>query len=338
MKSTESHFPQPLVIKDFTIFFPIKSVFSFLALVIFWIFLSGCESSITNIPESNETLSSTQLQTKNVVIVVIDGPRYEDTWGHPQRRYIPHFANDLAPQGIHYTNFYNKGATYTTSGHSAVTTGNYQWMSNDGSEVPNNPSVFQLWLEKNATNPKKAQIITSKEKLQVLADCVDPQWRGRFNPLTETQNRDDQLTFDKALEAFQKDQPNFVLIHFRGPDHYGHANDWNSYLNGIEETDRLTYEIWEYLQQDPFYKGTTTMLVTNDHGRHKDGVSDGFVSHGDFCEGCMHISLFAVGPDFHANRAIVEQRESVDVATTAAYLMNMDLPTGSGQVMWELFK
>ena len=159
--------------------------------------LAGCESA-PEIVQGHP--SKADFKTKNLVIVVIDGPRYEDTWGDPQKEHIPYFANELAQQGVHYSNFYNRGATYTTSGHTALTTGNYQWMSNDGSEVPLHPSIFQLWLQQNLENPRKAQIIAGKEKLKVLADCADPLWRGRFNPLTETKNRDDQETFEKALE------------------------------------------------------------------------------------------------------------------------------------------
>src|SRR5688572_29209953 len=71
-------------------------------------------------------------QTKNVVVVVIDGPRYSETWGDEKKQYIPHMARQIAPNGIINTAFYNDGYTYTNSGHAAITTGVRQPINNGG--------------------------------------------------------------------------------------------------------------------------------------------------------------------------------------------------------------
>jgi hypothetical protein len=308
-------------------------------LLVYWaFFLSGCETSELNLGSDYDLYPNSTLKTQNVVIIVIDGPRFKDTWGDPSKQNIPYFANELALAGTNHNRFYNRGATYTTSGHTAITTGSYQWMSNDGSEIPFHPSIFQAYLEKYRVNPNQVQIITSKKKLKILADCVDPNWRGKFNPTVHSEDREDQKTLETAISVINKHHPRLSLIHFRGPDYYGHANDWDNYLKSIIQTDQYTYEIWQFLQNDPFYQDVTTLIVTNDHGRHSDGIRDGFVSHGDFCEGCMHINLYAAGPDFHSNREINKPGQLVDVASTVALLMDINLPASNGSVMWELFK
>ncbi len=296
-----------------------------------------CEPALTT-PETDTANTASKYKTSNVVIVVIDGPRFRETWGDPSKRHIPFFANELAAVGIHHNRFYNCGATYTTSGHAAITTGSYQWMANDGSEIPYYPSIFQLWLKESRMSSSKALVVTSKQKLGVLADCVSPALRGKFNPMVAVADREDRETLSTALELMKQFQPRITLIHFRGPDLYGHANEWSSYLQSIEETDNYSYQIWRFLQQDPFYKDVTTMMVTNDHGRHNNNVRDGFVSHGDFCEGCMHINFFATGPDFHSNLVINKPRQSVDIAPTIAELMGFKHQTFTGSVMWELIK
>ena len=298
--------------------------------------MTGCESELGNL--DTNTIDDSGFQTRNIVMVVIDGPRFKETWGDPSKQHIPHFATELAAVGINHNRFYNRGATYTSSGHAALTTGNYQWMANDGSEFPYYPSIFQAWLQKTRENSNKALIVTSKQKLEVLADCVSPEMRGKYNPLVDAVDRDDSVTLRIALAKMQLYHPRMILIHFRGPDMYGHANDWENYLKSIKETDQFTYEIWNYLQTNPFYKDATTLLVTNDHGRHNDGVRDGFVSHGDFCEGCMHINFYAAGPDFQANFIANQPRQLVDIAPTVAVLMGVDYKSSTGSVMWELFK
>lgn len=310
------------------------SLFVYLVLL----FLFGCESNDPGFNPSKNTSTDYHYKTRHLVIVVIDGPRFQDTWGDPFKVNIPHFANELAAIGINHNRFYNRGATYTTSGHTAITTGSYQWMANDGSEIPFHPSIFQSWLQKHGANPNQAQIITGKKKFAILSDCVDPKWRGKFNPIVNAENRDDHETMQVARLILEQYHPRLTLIHFRGPDKYGHENDWKNYTKSITETDQYTHEIWQFLQNDPFYKDVTTLMVTNDHGRHSDGIRDGFISHGDFCEGCVHVNLFAAGPDFYSNREINKPRQLVDMAATVAILMDIDLPASSGSVMWELFK
>jgi hypothetical protein len=103
-------------------------------------------------------------------------------------------------------------------------------------------------------------------------------------------------------------------------------------------TDAYIEQIWNFIQSDPVYQGKTTLFITNDHGRHLNGVSNGFVSHGDDCDGCRHISLLAVGPDFHKGIDILNPREQIDLPTTIAHLMGFKMETAEGQVMTELFK
>ena len=139
------------------------------------------------------------------------------------------------------------------------------------------------------------------------------------------------------MSVLKKDKPNLMLINFREPDHSGHKNDWKNYLKGIKDTDSLTWEIWKYVQKDSYYKDKTTLFVTNDHGRHLDGIKDGFVNHGDDCEGCRHINFYAFGPDFNQNVILNDQYVLVDIPATIAELMGFAMPQGQGKVMKSLF-
>ena len=76
--------------------------------------------------------------------------------------------------------------------------------------------------------------------------------------------------------------------------------------------------------------------MSNDHGRHTDGTKDGYVSHGDSCEGCRHILLYAKGPDFKRGVEIATKREQIDIAATAAAILGIDIPGSKGQVLEEL--
>ncbi|NRA11081.1 MAG: alkaline phosphatase family protein [Crocinitomicaceae bacterium] len=280
--------------------------------------------------------------TEYVIIVVIDGPRYTETWGELSHSFIP-YQSQLRHQGVIFNNFSNEGPTYTIAGHTAITTGNYQWISNTGQELPANPSIFQAWREEHSTAMDKAWVIASKDKLEVIANTSNSSWNNKFMPSTNCGNnglgtgyRHDSITLVRSLEVFDQHHPNLVLINFREPDFSAHQSNWPNYLAGISKTDEYVQQIWDYIQNDPIYKDKTTLLVTNDHGRHENGVSIGFAGHGDNCNGCRKISLLALGPDFPQDLVVSKHYNQTDIARTIADLLHFNLNKGKGNRITEL--
>jgi len=282
--------------------------------------------------------------TRKVVLVSVDGPRWSETWGSSERRYIVHRSKDMLPLGTLLTKFSNNGHTYTSAGHTAMLTGVYQALENSGKETPDQPNIFQCWRWAKGMPADKAWIVSSKDKIEALADCLNPDWRGKFLPMTDcgvnglgTGYRNDSITFRKAKEVFSKHHPVLTMVHFREPDYSGHGGNWEAYLQGIRNTDRYVWELWNYLQADPEYAGVTTMIITNDHGRHKDGHRDGFISHGDGCDGCRHIELMILGPDTKKMTESGERYELIDVPSTIAALLQFPMMQAKGKVMEAVF-
>jgi len=296
----------------------------------------------TSLFAQNQT--TTKYKTENVLVLIMDGPRYSETWGDSTHQYIPHMANDMAQHGVIYTGFRNNGPTYTNAGHTALATGFYQSINNVGIEFPKNPSMFQYWLKATGRPKKAAYVIASKDKLAILTDCKDKNWKGQFRPQSDCGHnglrsgyRLDSETYERSIEIFNRDKPNLVLVNFRQPDSWGHAGNWDKYLSTMKETDAFIYKIFQYIQSDPNYKDKTTIFVTNDHGRHLDGHKDGFVSHGDNCEGCRKINCFAYGPDFKKGVITGVAREQIDIPVTIGELLGFKIENSVGQVMKELF-
>ncbi|MEK6616415.1 MAG: alkaline phosphatase family protein [Bacteroidota bacterium] len=283
-------------------------------------------------------------KTKNVFIVVMDGARYSETYGEPTQVNIPRIKN-LALQGVMCTSFYNDGQTVTVPGHTAMTTGNYEVINNGGFEIPSYPSIFQYYRSQFSASAEDAWVITSKDKLEVLSDCIDSNWEGKFRPQTDcgvngnfTGYREDSVTYQHVIDTVKKYHPHLVLVNFKHPDAAGHANNWVDYINQTENVDKYAGQLWNYLQSDDTYAGTTTMFVTNDHGRHLDGIADGFVSHGDNCKGCRHIFLLGVGPDFKTNYIDENKYSLIDIPSTVSKLMGINFPNGQGKVMTTILK
>ena len=288
---------------------------------------------------------SKKYKTENVIVIVMDGPRYTETWGDSTHKHIPHMANDMAMYGVIYTGFRNNGPTYTCAGHTGLTTGIYQRIDNGGREYPKNPSMFQYWLKATGKRRKAAYVISSKDKLAILTNCKNRKWKDQYRPYSncgenglQSGYRTDLTTYENSIEILKKDKPNLLLINFKEPDTWGHAGNWERFLLGIEKTDEYIYKIFQFIQSNEQYKNKTTIFVTNDHGRHLDGRKDGFVSHGDRCEGCRKLNMFAYGPDFKSNVITNVTREIIDVPVTIGELMGFKIRKSKGQIMTELFK
>jgi phosphopentomutase len=92
------------------------------------------------------------------------------------------------------------------------------------------------------------------------------------------------------------------------------------------------------IQSNPVLKNQTTLFITNDHGRHLDGVKSGFVNHGDHCEGCEHISLLILGPDTPKGLSVQKEGELIDLSKTISTLLHFEMPTSKGRFLQEAFK
>lgn len=275
------------------------------------------------------------IQTQYVVIVSIDGGRYSETLGHPTLAYHPRIGYDMAAIGARPTRFENIGVTNTNPGHSALVTGTLQPIANDGSERPHKPTIFEYLRKHKGTPQSLLRLYLRKAKLDVLAHSDHPDYGAAYGAATPTSHASDLAVFTAARAGILATRPVASLVHFGDPDLEGHANDWPGYLTALRLADSLTWQLWTAIQADPVMGGKTTMLISNDHGRHLDGFG-GFQNHGDGCDGCRRILLMMVGPDNRVGFVGAGTHEQRAVARTAGWLLQVAMPLADGVVMDEL--
>ncbi len=315
------------------------SLFSFLPLkiaLIFCFFLTQCSRDLP--PATGKNFHS-----KFIVIVVQDGARFSETFGDSTYQHIPGLF-EMMKEGVLLTNFRNTGGTYTVAGHTSLTTGVNQWISNGGMELPAHSSIFHHYLKMHNRTSDKAWIIASKGKLSVLSGCLETGWKENYYPSTDcgimndiTSMRHDTLTLLKAKEIIKQHHPGMMLVQFREPDVAGHSGIWTDYIDQIKRTDSYIKDLWSFIQSDNLMKGRTTLFVTNDHGRHLDHLG-GISGHGDDCDGCRNIFLLTIGPDLKQNYRSEKTADLRDIASTIAYLSGFSMSGSEGRVLYELFR
>ncbi len=325
--------------------------------------LSSSSELMSSSEMSSSSVDPDKYETDFVIIAVIDGIRYTESWGDSTHEYIPRMANDMAPKGVINTQFHNDGECFTSPSHASMLTGVYQSMDNEGLTAAPQSSIMHHFLKITGKENTKAFVISPKDKLATLAETSEEGWDDTFNPATYcgidgagfvsgtgADYWDDASIFDNALDTLTTYHPELVLFNLFQADRSGHDNDWWAYLDALKATDEYFYQLWNLIQSDSIYKDRTTLFITNDHGRHDDDQPDPFQNHGvdcgddsncdrlNTCEGCNHIFLYAYGPDFKEGVEVDTKRGLINIAPTVEELLEFDSPHSKAEVMIELFK
>lgn len=275
------------------------------------------------------------IHTRHVVIVAIDGARYTETLGDPALANCPRIGRDLAAVGGMPTLFQNVGVTITVPGMSAIMTGTLQPIANDGSERPHRPTLCEYLRKLGGVPDSLVRVVARKPKLDVLAYSDHPDYGAAWGGVVHAGFFSDSATFEFGRAELLRYRPTFLLLHLGDTDYLGHAGDWPGYNASIHFADSLVWRLWTDIQSDPELAGTTTLFVTNDHGRHDD-LHGGFQNHGDDCGGCRRIMMVMAGPDTRSGVVVESHHDQRDIARTAGYLLGVPMPLADGYVLDDL--
>ena len=151
--------------------------------------------------------------------------------------------------------------------------------------------------------------------------------------------RHDAFTHYYAMEYIKREMPRVLYIAYGETDDFAHDGDYEQYLTSANRTDGFIQELWEYVQNNEFYKDQTTFLITTDHGR-GDVVKEEWTSHGSDVVGGDEIWMAVIGPDTDSSG---EQKTSIQlyqdqVAATLTSFLGIDYTLGKqyGEVIREV--
>jgi hypothetical protein len=271
-----------------------------------------------------------------VVIFVMDGPRYQDSFGDPSHVHVEDIWTQLRPLGTICSNFRNSSLTMTVSGHANMLTGVWQYLNNEGLERPQQPTLFEYYRKATGAPQTDAVLVGGKPKLGACAYSTHPAYGAAYGALADISNPTDLATYDRLINLLDTNAPRLVVASFSQLDQKGHTGVWSQYVRQMEIVDSLAALTWNYLQSDPDYSNQTYMFITADHGRHDD-AHGGFQNHGDTCWGCQQVIFLALGPDVRQNYEVTNLHTQRDVCTTVGEILGFETPYTNGFAMDEIF-
>jgi hypothetical protein len=241
-----------------------------------------------------------------------------------RRKLMPFVWETFASQGQMYGdrdlgNLVNVKNTYWFSypGRSEAFTGYFDSAVNSN-EYPDNPNtnvlefindqpdfhgklaVFSSWdavariLNRNR-NGIMVNIYGEDVKGSNLTDVQKAanQWQHLLPDLFGKGERMDGATYAMAKPYLLANHPRILYIDLGDNDDFGHAGEYGDYLDAAHYADAMFRDLWTTIQQDPFYKDKTDIIVFPDHGR---GIGPKWTSHGSEVPYSDETYLLAMGP------------------------------------------
>ena len=275
-----------------------------------------------------------------IMIVILDGARYSETFGDPMRSYIPNM-NALSDSGTIVDTFLNDSLTYTAGAIPALWCGSWTEVRDTlyagvQTKYARKPTIFEYY-RRQLDQPAEQCVYVLKYLPSLWLQSFTTEYGPEYWPYYHSEGRNDRDVATQTKWVMDTYHPKFLWIYLADVDGAGHSADWNRYLATIQRADSIVGVLWDALQADPFYKDATNLFVTNDHGRHDD-AHGGFSGHGNGCDGCRHIQFLAVGPDIKMNFVSTKPRRIPDLTVTAGQLLGFTPERSSGEVMTEIFK
>jgi hypothetical protein len=158
-----------------------------------------------------------------------------------------------------------------------------------------------------------------------------------FTRHAKTLSSADELSVYVLRQLMRQFAPSLLWITLHDMD-IAHSGAYSLYLEGIQRTDRLCAEIWQMIENDPEYKGRTTMLILPDFGRDSDfsASGNGFQHHRTGDPLSRTTWMMALGPHIRQNRTVDRPLDSLDLVPTLGAMMNFATPMAKGKPILEV--
>ncbi|WP_165813791.1 alkaline phosphatase family protein [Terrimonas sp.] len=161
----------------------------------------------------------------------------------------------------------------------------------------------------------KDQKLTSTQELANKMQYFLPDFFGKGERL-------DGLTYMLARAYIEAGHPRVMYIDLADTDVFGHGGKYDYYLDAAHYADAMIADIWHYVQQEPFYRNQTTIIIYPDHGR---GEAEQWTSHGTNTPHSGESYIMILGPDTSPKGEITaaQQLYMDQVAQTIANIMGL---------------
>lgn len=159
-------------------------------------------------------------------------------------------------------------------------------------------------------------------------------WRAHYGDSGLRNPRGDRLLTELAVRAMRELKPRLMMINYQDPD-YVHWGNASHYTRAIAVIDQGLEHIAGAIDNDPFYRDRTVLVVVPDCGRDANPMMAVPYQHHFNSRSAHEIFALFVGPRVPAGRTITRPVDQTSVAATVAALAGLPL-RAEGRVLTEV--
>jgi hypothetical protein len=202
----------------------------------------------------------------------------------------------------------------------------FEWL-NRSPELRGRVAVYGTWsIYDDIFNRKRSGLVMQTGWTlapQAHASPRDALLRQLYATTTEFDEEDAPNSFLQVplIDYVKTGRPRVLFVGYGETDNWAHQGRYDLVLDSAHRMDGFVGQLWDTMQAMPQYRGTTTFIITTDHGR-GSGPAE-WKEHGVEEKGSENIWLAVIGPD---TAALGERTGSAPVAqaqiaaTVAAFL------------------
>lgn len=256
-------------------------------------FSVGSLSISANIPAQER-------RSENVVLVAMDGVRWQDVFGAGRETLMPFLWSTVAKEGQLFGNRalgsnmrVTNRRNFSYPGYQEMLAG-YADPRIDNNRYGPNPNVTVLeWLNRQ---PELRGRVAAFANWIVFDHILARRSKDMF--VRAGGPNGEEITPDSAMHALalrhlQDHRPRVLFVGYGETDHWAHSGQEAKYHAALRDADRFIAALWHTLQSMAEYRGVTTLIVTTDHGR---GRGASWSSHGWRTRGSGETWLAIIGP------------------------------------------
>ena len=252
---------------------------------------------------AQETRASAQetIHAKNVVIVAIDGVRWQDVFGAGRDTLMPFLWSVVAREGQLFGNRAQGSAMRVTNRLNFSYPGYQEMLAGfvdpriDNNRYGPNPNVTVLeWLNRQ---PELRGRVAAFANWSVFKDILARRSEDLFlraGGANGEETIEDAELHRLALRHFTDHKPRVLFVGYGDTDAWAHSGNRDRYLAAMRECDAFIAEWWRAVQASTAHRDRTTLIVTTDHGR---GRGRSWSSHGWRARGSGETWLAILGPE-----------------------------------------
>ena len=205
----------------------------------------------------------------------------------------------------------------------------FEWL-NHFDEYRGRVAIFGTWnVYDNIFNKSRSGLVMQtgwnlpKKAHETPRDAL---LRELFDTSTRLDEEDVWNSFLQVplLDYVKTSHPRVLFVGYGETDNWGHQGRYDLVLDSAHRMDHFVKQLWDTMQAMPQYHGTTTFIITTDHGR-GSGLTE-WKEHGVEEKGSENIWIAVLGPDTAplGERTQVAPVTQAQIAATIAAFVGKD--------------